>query len=173
MIVCIDGPNFVGKTSIIEEVKMVIKDLIVIEDTEIFECAQEVGDFYEARIKLQKNYNLYDRNQNVLICRWFPSMFVFDDVTEFNDLIVPDYTFVIICDLDNLVMRQGMRRHIDIKMRLSEQIEKFEKTVNIINCQCLKNDNLQDFKKIVNRIVDCFCCGEKNEFYNERLEKRV
>lgn len=171
MIVCIDGPNFVGKTSIIEEVKVFVKDLIVIEDSEIFECAQELGSFYEARIKLQKKYNLYDRKQNVLICRWFPSMFVFDGVTDFKDLVVPDYTFVIICDLDKLLIRQGMRKHLDLKMSLSEQIEKFKQVGSVIDCHYVQNDSLRDLKTIASRIVECFDRGEKMNFTMKDLKE--
>ena len=156
MIVCIDGPNFVGKSTIISEVKSKVKNLKIIEDSEIFEVAQNIGDFYEARLILQQKYNLTNNNQNVLICRWFPSMYVFDGRKDFADFVTPDYTFVILSPLDQLLERQKKRNNFKVQMPLAIQLEKFKEAVKVMDCICLQNKDVSDINYISQLIIDAF-----------------
>ena len=156
MIVCIDGPNFAGKSTIISKVKSKIKDLIIIEDSQIYKTAQCCGSFYNARIKLQQEYNLKTTTKNVLLCRWFPSMYVFDEVTNFSEFVKPNHTFVVLSSLNVLKQRQKLRDDFPVKMDLELQIAKFKSAAQFLNCRCVENNDENSLNDISNQIIDCF-----------------
>ena len=151
MIICIDGANGVGKSTILKELLKNYKNFVLFEDDEISKIASEIG-FLNARKLIQKKFLAYE---NVIICRWFASMYVFDykkNLEKFLKdkklLINPDYTIVIGCKLNLLLKRIKQRKN------LQEQLQDFKFIANYLQYDYMENNNSKDLKLILQKIKE-------------------
>lgn len=161
MIICIDGANFVGKTTIINEVRKNIPNIKVIEDYEIKEIADKVGNYLEARLEIQRKYKLQTTNDNIIICRWFPSMYVFDysnNYVKFKEdmkkLVNPDITFVIGASFINILKRKKSRIGFKFNRNILKQLIQYKKACEILNYKYYENNSICQRDEIVKRIVN-------------------
>lgn len=161
MIICIDGANFVGKSTIINEIKKKLHNIKIIEDYEIKEMADKLGNYLDARLEIQKKYNLASTKDDIIICRWFPSMYVFDyskDYLKFNmdirNLIEPDFTFVIGASMFNLIKRQNSRTGFKLQKNIFEQLVLYKNIARKMKYKYYKNNNIKQKNRIVKEIID-------------------
>ena len=157
MIICIDGANGVGKSTILKELLKNYKNFVLFEDDEISKIASEIG-FLNARKLIQKKFLAYE---NVIICRWFASMYVFDykkNLEKFLKdkklLINPDYTIVIGCKLNLLLKRIKQRKNFSLKKDLQEQLQDFNFIANYLQYDYMENNNSKDLKLILQKIKE-------------------
>ena len=163
MIICIDGANFVGKTTIINDVKKSIPNLVVIEDYEINNEASIKGNFLDARLEIQKKYDFETAQNDILVCRWFPSMYVFDYSGNYNKfkndmkkLIAPDDTFVIGTSFINIIKRRKSRYGFKLSKSIIKQLFMYKRISKRLNYKYFINNTISQKERIVETIVDAF-----------------
>lgn len=156
MIICIDGPNCCGKTTIANLIKQQLPSIIVIDDNFVKNNLIE-GDYLKTRKELQKHF--FD-DETYLLIRWLPSMYVFDyygDEKKFKKdskyLVKPNLEYIILSKEDKIKERINKRENFKIAMSIEEQLKRYREYSQKFNCKLLNNEMEKDLLLIVNEIL--------------------
>ncbi|MCL2860144.1 MAG: hypothetical protein FWF46_06275 [Oscillospiraceae bacterium] len=160
MIVCLEGANCVGKTTILNLLKEKFSNAIIIDDFIINDYLNKENDYLQARINIQKDYDLFNKNKLFIVVRWQISMYVFDFFNEddFNDglnkLVIPDYTVII--DSNKFIIKYRLRKRKDfiINMDILKQLKRYRLSAKKFNYEIYKNNIKHDQKRIIKSISD-------------------
>lgn len=138
-IIAIDGPNLVGKTTLINEIGQ-SSQIKVYHDNELFNYINhdDKYPFFFARLRFQEALLKKSINGIIILDRWFISQFVFDFFPNVDQmceligqyhLIIPDQYYVLMADESTLKKRLQIRKKEDVsyslKMPLDEQITRY------------------------------------------------
>ena len=129
MIICVDGPNFSGKTTLLDKFKL-LDNVIVIDDNILNDYFKRTNDYFLARKKIQETYKFSEKNKIFIISRWIATLLVFDyypDITfnKLEELIVPDYTIILNVKYEELIRRCKNRNGFVNRMEYHEQIKRY------------------------------------------------
>ncbi len=111
----------------------------------------------EARKYLQK---LFDHESSIyIICRWFPSMYVFDYYNNYPELqkaikclITPDYSCVITAKKSTVLKRLDKREQFNLAMDIDEQLIKYKEAAKLLKYDIFDNDDEDSFNIIIERL---------------------
>ena len=132
MIICIDGPNGVGKTTLAYKIREKFENIQILDDDLLSKINRRL--YLHKRLFLQKEYNLYDNhNKIIILLRWFPSMYIFDYykndeqfLIDSQKLIKPDVNVILCSRLSSIKKNLIERTNFKVCLSIEEQILRFE-----------------------------------------------
>lgn len=138
-IISIEGPNLVGKTTLINTIKKYVPAVVYNDyDLNKYIIPSDPYPYFFARIRLQKDFVNYDSDTIVILDRWHISQYVFDFFGQHGMLdymmktygmVMPRKSYMLIESHNVMKERLEVRKRENsdfvLKMPIDEQIYRY------------------------------------------------